>query len=522
MKPFGGRRWLLVLVGVVTAAASPAQTTQELAQGELAKLQAYRSSDEYLREPWRPRVHFTPERNWMNDPNGLVFYRGEYHLFYQHNPLGIDWGHMSWGHAVSRDLMHWEPLPIALWEEGDEMIFSGSCVVDHRNTSGFGTAENPPLVAVYTSHRPGNQSQSLAYSTDAGRTWTKHAGNPVIDLDIAEFRDPKVFWHAPTEKWVMVVALSAAKRVQLYGSPDLNEWRLLSEFGPAGVEGKSNWECPDLFELPIVDSRGEATDETRWVLEADFGGGGVGGGSGNEYFVGRFDGNQFTCDDPQRRSQQVDYGRDFYAPVTWSDLPAEDGRRVWIGWMTNLQTNGTPTSPWRSAMTIPRSLTLRETGSGLRLAQAPVRELESLREDAVDGTNAAVRGKQLDIVLEVTPDAGRPLVLHVLEGPDETTRLVYDPVDETLSVDRRDAGFDEFHDAFAGVYPAPIALDEGRLRLRVVVDRSSVEVFAQDGVAVLTTLVFPGPESDGVRLDAPGAEVHRFTAWPLRSALTER
>ncbi|MCA9201285.1 MAG: glycoside hydrolase family 32 protein, partial [Planctomycetales bacterium] len=203
--------------------------------------------------------------NWMNDPNGLVFFQGEYHLFYQHNPHGNTWGHMSWGHAVSRDLVHWEHLPIALHDEYGVMIFSGCCVVDHHNTSGFGKDGQAPLVAIYTGHGYGKQTQDLAYSTDEGRTWTKYAQNPVIDLNEADFRDPKVFWHEPTQKWIMVVSLAVQKKLQFYGSTNLKQWNLLSEFGPAGAQEKPNWECPDLFELPIEGQPGQS----RWVLEVD-------------------------------------------------------------------------------------------------------------------------------------------------------------------------------------------------------------------------------------------------------------
>ncbi len=215
----------------------------------------------------------------MNDPNGLVYFAGEYHLFYQHNPLQNEWGHMSWGHAVSKDLLHWEHLPIALHEEYNVMNFSGSAVVDTGNSSGFGTGDRSPLVAIFTGHSQDRQTQDLAFSNDLGRTWTKYAGNPVLDIGEKDFRDPKVFWFEPTKRWVMVVSLAVQKKVQFYESTDLKHWKLLSEFGPAGVPSKLNWECPDLFELPIEGEPGK----TRWVLEADMGNGAIAGGSGGEY-----------------------------------------------------------------------------------------------------------------------------------------------------------------------------------------------------------------------------------------------
>src|SRR5215218_5699337 len=242
-------------------------------------------------EPFRPQFHFTPAENWMNDPNGLVYYKGEYHLFYQHNPFGNTWGHMSWGHAVSRDLVHWKHLPVAIPEEGDEMIFSGSAVVDHRNTSGFGTRDNPPMVAIYTSARPGSQAQSLAYSTDRGRTWTKYAGNPVLDIGSGEFRDPKVFWYAPEHKWVMAVSKALEHRIALYSSPDLKHWTHMSDFGPANATG-GVWECPDLFPLAVDGKR----NKTKWVMIVNLNPGGIAGGSAAQYFVGDFDGKRFTAD----------------------------------------------------------------------------------------------------------------------------------------------------------------------------------------------------------------------------------
>ena len=243
-------------------------------------------------ELYRPQFHFTPAQNWMNDPNGLVYYKGEYHLFYQHNPFGNTWGHMSWGHAVSRDLVHWQHLPVAIPEEGDEAIFSGSAVVDHKNTSGFGTRRNPPMVAIYTSARPDDQNQSLAYSTDRGRTWTKYAGNPVLDDADREFRDPKVFWYEPEREWRMVAVKALQRKVAIYRSKDLKAWTHLSDFGPANAVGGA-WECPDLFPLEVDGKR----HKTKWVMLVSLNPGGIAGGSGMQYFVGDFDGTRFTADD---------------------------------------------------------------------------------------------------------------------------------------------------------------------------------------------------------------------------------
>ena len=471
-------------------------------------LAAYRKSSDYYREPWRPGYHFTPEMNWMNDPNGLVFFDGEYHLFYQHNPHGNEWGHMSWGHAVSHDLVHWKHLPIALHEEYGVMAFSGSCVVDSNNTSGFGTGKIPPLVALFTGHGHGRQTQDIAYSNDRGRTWTKFAENPVIDINEADFRDPKVFWHAPTKRWIMAVSLAVKKQVQFYGSPDLKHWTFLSEFGPAGSTAKLNWECPDLYELPIENETGKS----RWVLSIGMGNGSVAGGSGDEYFTGEFDGVRFKADSAE--AKWVDFGRDFYAPVTWSNIPREDGRTIWIGWMNNWETCLNPTSPWRSSMSSPRELTLRNVEGALRLCQRPVRELKSLRKEtravtARDLENESIdvghRGRQLEIVVEFEPGTAREFGLHVLKKGAQQTSVGYNVEKKELFVDRRQSGEIAFHPAFSGRHAGPLASSaNGRVRLHLLVDACSVEAFGNDGETVVTDLVFPDRDSDGVELYAIG------------------
>ena len=252
------------------------------------------SADTLYHEAYRPQFHFTPAQNWMNDPNGLIYYKGQYNLFYQYNPAGTTWGNMSWGHAVSTDLVHWKQLPVAIPQDTSEMVFSGSVVNDATNSSGLGTTANPPLVAVYTSayKATGKQAQSLAYSLDGGVTWTKYSGNPVLDLGSQNFRDPKVFWYQPTQSWLMTVALSDQHKVSFYSSKDLKAWTHLSDFGPAGATGGA-WECPDLFPLPVD---GNAAN-TKWVLVVNQNPGSIAGGSGAQYFVGDFDGTTFTSDD---------------------------------------------------------------------------------------------------------------------------------------------------------------------------------------------------------------------------------
>jgi fructan beta-fructosidase len=348
----------------------------------------------------RPQFHFTPARNWINDPNGLVYVDGEYHLFYQYNPYGDQWGHMSWGHAVGTDLLHWQELPVAIPEDTKYMIFSGSVVVDRNNSSGFGVKGQAPLVAIYTGHlQPdgGLQNQQLAYSNDRGRSWTKYAGNPVLDLGLKNFRDPKVFWYEPGQKWVMAAVLSDRHQVTLYESRNLKQWTHLSDFGPAGA-ASGVWECPDLFPLNV-----SGASAGKWVLKVDVFEGHVAGGSGGQYFVGDFDGKTFRRDDRGNASddsaaQWLDYGADFYAAASWSNLPASDGRLLWIGWMNDHHyAQYTPTSPWRGSMTMVRELALRRAASGWIVAQSPAREVLTLRSHHQRRVNALLADNDLQL-----------------------------------------------------------------------------------------------------------------------------
>ncbi|WP_281262293.1 GH32 C-terminal domain-containing protein [Saccharothrix carnea] len=801
-------------------------------------------------ETYRPQFHFTPERNWMNDPNGLVHHKGEYHLFYQHNPNGNSWGDMSWGHAVSRDLVHWEELPVAISHDDEEMVFSGSAVVDHANTSGFGTADEPAMVAVYTSSLKigGRQAQSLAYSTDRGRTWTKYADNPVLDIGSTEFRDPEVQWYEPTRSWLMAVALATERKIRFYSSKDLKSWEPLSDFGPAGATG-GVWECPDLFPLPVDGDPGK----TKWVLVVSINPGGIAGGSAAQYFVGDFDGTRFTADDdgsytppdgvvvedfessyggwtttgsafgaapatgplegqlpvggvegtgyassfhggdgstgtltsppftvdrrylnfkvgggrhphdPQastggtpparevladfengygawtatgeafgtapatgtlpgqmavsgweggglvntflrgdatvgtltspefeisapylnfligggnhpvtseaptavrlvvdgevvrsatgkdsealnwaswdlrdlagrkarfevvddntggwghvlvdhvvpadaparprstetsvnllvdgevvrtatgadsetldwasfdlaefvgkqariavvdrntagwghvmvdrftladaparstvERADWVDFGKDYYAPVSWEDAPG--GKRYMIGWMNNWQYAGnTPTSPWRSAQSVARQVGLRTVDGEVELVQEPVRALDRLHRGApfiVRGSTVRegsrslgerAAGRALDIrATFALRDADR-VGLKVRGGAGQETVIGYDTTTGELYVDRTRSGRVDFSPDFPAVQRAPLAAVDGKVTLRALVDRSSVEVFGGAGQAVITGLVFPDPTSDGVEVFAEGgsARIDRLTVWDM-------
>jgi fructan beta-fructosidase len=460
----------------------------------------------------------------------MVFYDGEYHLFYQFNPSGIKWGHMSWGHAVNEDLVHWEHLPVALYEENDVMIFSGSAVVDWKNTSGFGKDGKPPMVAIYTGHytkRP-LQNQHIAYSNDRGRTWTKYSGNPVLDIGEKDFRDPKVMWHEPTARWVMTVAWPVQRKVRFYASPDLKEWTHLSDFGPAGSTN-GIWECPDLFPLPVENQRGMQ----KWALIVNVGSGAPAGGSGCQYFVGNFDGRQFTLDASTAatdRALWADWARDFYAAVSWSDVPKRDGRRLWLGWMSNWEyANDVPTSSWRSAMSIPRALSLRKIGDTWHLLQQPVKEMEKLR-----GQRARLAFKNLtgqanltklngvtsdlfELEAEFEPGTNALFSLKLQTSPTEENVLRFDVPNGRLTLDRTRSGNVGFHKKFPGTATAPLRLSNGRLKLRLFVDTSSIEVFFNDGETVMTSLFLPSAGARFLDLDVTQGELRKasLSVWKL-------
>ncbi|GAB3299915.1 glycoside hydrolase family 32 protein [Parasphingorhabdus pacifica] len=498
-----GRRGLLagagalVGLGLTTLPGSPAARASATASATAETSQ------------WRPSVCFTPARNWMNDPNGMVYFQGEYHLFFQHNPYGDQWGNMSWGHAVSTDLVHWQELPVAMEPDHLGAIFSGCAVVDRQDTSGF-FGGRPGLVALYTSAGD-TQQQSLAYSSDRGRTWTKYSGNPVIpNSGEADFRDPKVFWHAPTSKWVM--SLAVGDRIRFYGSPDLVHWQQLSEFGANHGSHAGVWECPDLFQLPVD---GDA-DSSKWVLIVSINPGGPAGGSGMQYFLGDFDGTTFTADSAPGDVLWVEEGADFYAAVSWSDVP--DGRRLWLGWMSNWAYAGDiPTSPWRGGMSVPRELELISTEAGVRLAQQPVKELTRIRRNkrtwsgtvSEQGGSPDFAGTVLDIVAEfqlagaTAPSFG----FDVFADDSYRTRIGYDLAAQELFVDRKASGQTTVGATFPARHTVALTPIGDVLRIRIVIDKANVQVFGDRGQAMITDLVFPDTGSDRVRTFATGGQV---------------
>ena len=461
-------------------------------------------------EPYRPQFHFSPKANWMNDPNGMVFFEDEYHLFYQYYPDSNVWGPMHWGHAVSKDLMHWEHLPIALYPDSLGYIFSGSTVVDWKNSSGFGKNGKPPLVAIFTYHnmalekagRKDFQYQGIAYSNDNGRSWTKYSGNPIIPNKdkIQDFRDPKVIWDARSGQWVMVFA--AFDHIKFWTSPDLKNWTHRFDFGKEiGAHG-GVWECPDLFPMKTADGT------EKWVLLVSINPGAPNGGSGTQYFVGEFDGAafrldpDFAADVPKGKGVWLDYGRDNYAGVTWSDLPEAQNRRVFLGWMSNWDyAQVVPTTVWRSAMTLPRTLELHKTARGFRIFSNPVPEtrllskaFKQLKPQVIKKTIPLPQVKglaQLDLTFSnVSIDADFGIALFNEKG--ERYVIGFDASKGIFYSDRTKAGANDFSEKFAAkIHIAPRVSQERELRLQIFIDAASVEMFADGGLTVMTELFFP-------------------------------
>lgn len=455
-------------------------------------------------EDWRPVLHHTPLYGWMNDPNGMFYKDGEYHLYYQYNPYGSTWGNMCWGHSVSKDLLHWESKPVALVPDAWGMIFSGSCVVDHGNTAGFG---KDAVVAIYTSAKPTQwgdaQSQSLAYSTDGGYTFTKYEGNPVLISEARDFRDPKVFWYEPDGHWVMLLAVG--QEMQIYSSPDLKKWKKESSFGLRQGAHGGVWECPDLIELPV-----EGTDMTKWVLLCNINPGGPFGGSATQYFVGTFDGRKFTNEFPTE-TKWMDWGKDNYATVTWSNV---EDRTVALGWMSNWQYQvDLPFTQFRGANTLPRELSLYMDDEDIFLKAVPVRELEQVRtpvyhsgqfqvsDEDVRADDFMGRGvhpsssrSDMDGAYEIclslrTGRTGR-IGFSLMNDKEEKVDFWILPERGQFVMDRTESGKTDFNVNFPAVTVAQCPM-ESNIDLRIVVDRSSIEVFGDGGRFVMTNIVFP-------------------------------
>ncbi|MBI9047690.1 MAG: glycoside hydrolase family 32 protein [Anaerolineaceae bacterium] len=464
--------------------------------------------------PHRPNYHFTPPRNWMNDPNGLVYHKGEYHLFYQHHPESTIWGPMYWGHAVSHDLVNWQHLPISLSPDENGTIFSGSAVTDWKNTAGFG---KEALVALFTQSSPDRQRQSLSFSYDNGRTWEKYRGNPILESQEApeNFRDPKVFWYKAQDSeghWVMAVA--AENSVIFYTSDNLIDWNLVSRFENKIEKTGGVWETPDLFELPIDNGQ-----RSCWVLTIGVESCAPGGGSGMLYFVGHFDGETFTKENPENTFQRVDFGSDFYAAQSWNQEPS--GRRIWIGWMSNWSyANDTPATSWRGVLSIPRQLGLVSNKKGLRLTQEPIPELKNLREnckswlneDIIPDSNLIVETESgsFEIIanfegLEKT--SANELGFRISLGENEATYIQYNIQEQTLSIDRSQSGVVNFNPSFSAIHTAEMHPVSGKICFHIFVDHNSVEIFGNDGQIVFTELIFPTSECLGLEVFSVGGKV---------------
>lgn len=451
------------------------------------------SFDMTNKEMFRPVYHHTPVYGWMNDPNGMFYKDGVYHLYFQYNPYGSVWGNMHWGHSTSTDLMHWNFEGCAIVPDAWGAIFSGSCVVDHNNTAGFG---KDAVIAFYTSAKASPwgdvQSQSMAYSLDNGKTFTKYEGNPILTSSERDFRDPKVFWYAPGKHWVMMLAVG--QHMEIYSSANLKEWKKESEFGAMQGAHGGVWECPDLVEIPV-----EGTREKKWVLICNLNPGGLFGGSAAQYFVGSFDGKKFVNESPTQ-TKWMDWGKDNYATVTWNNAP--DGRCIALGWMSNWQyANNVPTRQYRSANTLARDLTLYREGQELYLKSTPSVEVKKARGEKVSISSFKVSDKHevmlfndgqgaYEIEMVIQNAGSSKIGFALLNEKGEKVDMYYDLNRKLFVMDRSESGIVDFSRDFPAVTVAPVNTDK-ELTLRLFVDCSSVEAFGEDGKFVMTNLVFP-------------------------------
>ena len=493
---------------------------QGMPQGSLCweKMSLSDTFDTANTEKFRPAYHHTPAYGWMNDPNGMFYKDGVYHLYFQHNPYGSTWGNMNWGHSYSTDLVHWTYAGDAITPDAWGTVFSGSAVVDKDNSAGFG---RNAIVAFYTSAKPtpwgDAQMQSIAYSTDDGKTFEKYPGSPVITSTEKDFRDPHVFRHEATGRWIMILA--AGQEMRIYSSANLKDWTYESSFGKEYGSHAGVWECPDLFELPV-----EGTSEKKWVLVCNINPGGPFGGSATQYFTGTFDGHKFTCDTKPEVTKWMDYGKDHYAAVSFDNAP--DGRRLMIAWMSNWQyANQVPTVQFRSANAIARDVYLFRDKGVDYVGSRPVAEMTALRGDAVVSKKATLGELSVkkmfktpsgayEIDLAMAPQDGATVKLMLSNQKGEYVTVVYDGNMGTLSFDRRQGGDNKFSELFPAVTTAPV---HGKLTsLRVFVDKSSVEVFGNDGRAVMTNLVFPSEPYNSLTLGSDKkTAVSSLKVYPL-------
>lgn len=477
-------------------------------------------------ENFRPQFHFSPPEKWMNDPNGLVYNKGTYHLFYQYYPEDIVWGPMHWGHAVSTDMIEWKNKPIALYPDELGMIFSGSAVVDKMNTSGFGTSENPPLVAIFTYHlmegekagRNDFQTQGLAYSLDNGENWQKYELNPILHNDgMRDFRDPKVFWNDESQEWVMV--LVAGDHAKFYRSSNLKEWELMSEFGKDKGAHGGVWECPDLIKFEV-----EGSTEEKWVLLISINPGAPNGGSGTQYFVGDFDGITFTTD--QKDERWIDYGMDNYAGVTYNNTP--NNEHIFIGWMSNWNyARDTPTEVWRSAMTLARKLSLHKEDGKFVLKNYPLSAFDKLQAEEIERQSSV--GLDYPYILEYEDfnktdisfmaDLSKNHAITFSNSIGEQLCLQINGETGELLFDRTRSGIVDFEVSFGKSLQKMIFTPKSKLvEVRLILDRSSIEVFIDRGKQVFTNQVFPKSPYTRFEISGPaGGEIENLTIKRLNS-----
>ena len=477
-------------------------------------------------EKHRPQFHFSPPAHWMNDPNGMVYYKGTYHLFYQYYPDSTVWGPMHWGHTISTDLIHWKNEPIALFPDSLGYIFSGSVIADNLNTSGFKDGKEIPLVAIFTFHnmkgeKSGStnfQYQGLAYSVDKGITWKKYSNNPVLKNSVGEkdFRDPKVFWYEPQHKWIMTLAVG--NKVQFYQSSNLKDWKLSGAFGKMEGSHGGVWECPDLFPIRVGN-----TSTEKWVLLVSIGTGAINGGSGTQYFIGNFDGETFHNENFPSTISWLDYGTDNYAGVTWSNEPSN--KRIFLGWMSNWQYAQTvPTNTWRSSMTMPRELKLEKISDKLILTSAPVSEIKKLRTNKF----ILLPGKEISMatpLVELEFSLNKKLLnaefnLRVSNTDKEYISIGFDKSTNEFYIDRTHAGFSDFYKGFAAKHLARRISKSKKISLHLFFDRSSVEMFADNGSVTMTDIYFPKTDFTKVLISSnvSNGAISRAIGYNLKSA----
>jgi fructan beta-fructosidase len=472
-------------------------------------------------EPYRPQVHFSPEHNWTNDPNGLVYYHGEYHLFFQYNPFGDSWGHMNWGHAVSSDLLHWRQLPVAIPEENGIMIFTGSVVIDQNDSSGLCKPASECLIAVYTGdsntkdgHR---QTQNLAYSLDDGRTWNKYLGNPILDLHVADFRDPDVSWDEARQRWAMAVSLPQEHKISFYHSQDLKYWTRDGDFGPAGAVG-GVWECPTLLQVAFADKPGSI-----WVLKVGLNPGAPQGGSGEQYFLGNFDGTSFRASDKKGAHGWTNYGKDDYCAISFNGIPFGNPP-VLLGWMDNWEyADKLPTSPWRGQMSLARKLRVIEDQDGLALAQEPIvsalRQVVALKHSSSTAGEQAIATLSAPYELDLkqpSPDANS-FGIKIYSDDQHWTEVGFNLGTQEFYIDRTKSG--EFSAAgFSARTVAHLAVGR-RNDLKLIVDRSSLEAFVQGGTIVMTDLIYPTTSTHRIASfsSRPSHAGRHIKVWQLAS-----